>query len=333
MTAQGAVIQHITARDNSDYSPTQAAMALDLAAALEALTPHTRTAYQRQLAAFRSYCDGCGWHAPTPALLRPTVLEAWLASMRLAGKSPATCKQGKAAICWAARQAKRAGLINATDLADLVEVRVAGGGGVRQGRWLTADDLHRLVRSQRGAGLRPVRDRAILALLAGCALRRAELCDLRLEHLVEQDGAPVALVNLTGKGSKVRSVAIPQWARGYVAAWLRIYRQQADPGPADPLISAIDAGGRGSATTEPLRPASVHRILRQATAAAGLPDLAPHDLRRTAAALMERGGAGLREIRDALGHASVATTERYLATTSGPATATLAMDRLMEAHP
>ena len=44
---------------------------------------------------------------------------------------------------------------------------------------------------------------------------------------------------------------------------------------------------------------------------------------------MEDGGAGLRDIRDALGHSSVATTERYLQTASGPAMATLAMDRLM----
>ncbi len=333
MTAATPATLDVTGRDNRHYSPTQAAMALDLAAALEALTPHTRTAYQRQLSAFRSYCDGCGWNAPTPALLRPTVLEAWLASMRLAGRSPATCKQGKAAVCWAARQAKRAGLISATDLAELAEVRVSGGGGVRQGRWLTADDLHRLVRAQRGAGVRPVRDRAILALLAGCALRRAELCDLRIEHLAEQDGEPLALVNLVGKGIKLRSVAIPLWARPYVRRWLVLYRQQCDPGPSDPLVSAVDGGGRGRATTEPLRPASVHRILRQATNAAGLPDIAPHDLRRTAAKLMEDGGAGLRAIRDALGHASVATTERYLATASGPATATLAMDRLMEAHP
>ena len=326
-----ALALNVTARDNSDYSPTQAAKALDLAAALASLTPHTRTAYQRQLAAFRSYCDGCGWHAPTPALLRPTVLEAWLASMRLAGRSPATCKQGKAAVCWAARQAKRAGMISATDLADLVEVRVSGGGGVRQGRWLDAGDLQRLVRSQRGAGVRPVRDRAILALLAGCALRRAELCDLRISHLQEIDGAPVAIVNLHGKGDKLRSVAIPEWARPHVATWLRLYRRQCEPDPTAPLISAIDGAGKGSATGEPLRPASVHRILRQATAAAGLPDIAPHDLRRTAAKLMEDGGAGLRAIRDALGHASVATTEKYLETARGPAMATLAMDRLMTA--
>ena len=328
MTALAPATRDISARDTYGYGPTQA---LDLAAALATLTPHTQKAYERQLASFGAYCVSCGWTLPLPDLLRPTVLEAWLAHHRQCGKSPETCKQGRTAVLWAARQAKRAGLIDGLALADLVEVKVRGGGGVRQGRWLTADDLQRLVRSQRGAGLRPLRDRAVLALLAGCALRRAELCDLRLHHLAEQDGAPVAIVNLTGKGTKLRSVAIPAWARPHVAAWLRTYRRQCDPGPAEPLVCAIDGGGSGTANAEPLRPASVHRILRQATAAAGLPDVAPHDLRRTAAKLMEDGGAGLRAIRDALGHASVATTEKYLQTASGPAMATLAMDKLMGA--
>ena len=328
MTALATTAQDITGRDTYGYRPTQA---LDLAAGLATLTPHTRTAYKRQLAAFGSYCAGCGWDWPLVDLLRPTVLEAWLSSRRQCGLSAETCKQGRTAVLWAARQAKRAGLLDAIQLADLAEVKVRAGRGVRQGRWLDAGDLQRLVRAQRGPSTRAVRDRAVLALLAGCALRRAELCDLTISHLVEQDGAPVAIVNLTGKGDKLRSVAIPEWSRPHVATWLRLYRRQCEPDPTAPLISAIDGAGRGSATGEPLRPASVHRILRQATAAAGLPDIAPHDLRRTAAKLMEDGGAGLRAIRDALGHASVATTERYLETARGPAMATLAMDKAMGA--
>lgn len=328
---QPAAAQDISVRDTYGYRPTQAAAALDLAAELKKLTPNTEKAYKGKLAAFRAYCDGCGWHAPTPALLRPTVLEAWLAHRRQCGLSPETCKQGRTAVLWAARQAKRARLLDATQLADLAEVKVRAGRGVRQGRWLDAADLQRLVRAQRGGTPRAIRDRAVLALLAGCALRRAELCDLTLGHLAEQDGAPVAIVNLHGKGDKLRSVAIPLWARPHVATWLRLYRRQCEPDQTAPLISAIDGAGRGSATGEQLRPASVHRILRQATAAAGLPDIAPHDLRRTAAKLMEDGGAGLRAIRDALGHSSVATTEKYLQTASGPAMATLAMDKLMGA--
>lgn len=321
----GTVGRDVTKRDNYDYSPAQ----LDLAASLAALTPHTRTAYTRHLAGFRAYCDACGWSLPTVELLRPLVLEAWLAHLRTCGRSPATCKQAKSALVWATRQAKRAGLVDANTLADLRDVTVTGGGGVRQGRWLDATALKRLVRAARGPGLRPVRDRAALALLAGCALRRAELCDLTLAHLDERDGEPVALVNLVGKRAKVRSVAIPEWARPYVAKWLTLYREQCDPGPAAPLVCEVAGGGHGTATAHPLRPPSIYRILQQASTAAGLTEISPHDLRRTAAKLMEDGGAGLRDIRDALGHSSVATTERYLQTASGPAMATLAMDRLM----
>ena len=328
MSAEIAVVQDISRRDNRHYSPTQPA-ALDLQAALQALTPHTQTAYKRHLAGFLAYCAACGWNNPTVELLRPTVLEAWLANMRQDGRSPATCKQAKAAVCWAARQAKRAGELDTSTLVDLQEVAVAGGGGVRQGRWLQAQDLLRLVRAPRGVGLRPVRDRALLAILAGCVLRRAELCDLTLAHLDERDGQPVALVNLMGKGSKLRSVAIPEWSRPHVAKWLVLYREQCDPGPNWPLVCEVAGGGRGQATGKALRPPSIYRILQQASTAAGLPEIAPHDLRRTGAKLMEDGGAGLRDIRDALGHSSVATTERYLQTASGPAMATLAMDRLM----
>lgn len=326
--AGASFLHNISANHNYDYSPAQPA-ALDLAAALATLTPHTRAAYTRNLAAFRGYCDSCGWTVPTVALLRPLVLAAWLSHLRQCGRSPATCKQCKASVVWAARQAKQAEILDAAALADLADVAVPGGGGIRQGRWLEAADLRRLVRGVRGPGLRPVRDRAVLALLAGCALRRAELCSLTLAHLDVRDGEPVALINLVGKRLKVRSVAIPQWTRPYVVAWLRIYRERCDPAPTWPLLCTIDGGGDGTLTGKALRPASVYRILSAATVAAGLPEIAPHDLRRTAAKLMDDAGAGLTAIRDALGHSSVATTERYLQTASGPAMATLAMDKLM----
>lgn len=327
VATQAPFLHNISAHHNSDYGPAQ----LDLAAALATLTPHTRDAYTRNLSAFRTYCDSCGWTVPTVQLLRPLVLAAWLSHLRQCGRSPATCKQCKASVVWAARQAKRAGILDAAQVADLAEVDVIGGGGIRQGRWLEAADLRRLVRGVRGRGLRPIRDRAVLALLAGCALRRAELCSLTLGHLQERDGEPVALVNLIGKRQKVRSVAIPQWARPHVIAWLRAYREQCEPDPTWPLVCGIDGGGDGTPSGKALRPASVYRILSAATVAAGLPELAPHDLRRTSAKLMADGGASLHAIRDALGHSSVATTERYLATASGPATATLAMDKLMGA--
>ena len=118
-----------------DHSPTQGP-ALDLQAALLTLTPHTRTPYKRYLAGFLAYCSTCGWNLPAVELLRPLVLEAWLAHLRQCGRAAATCKQAKAAVCWAARQAKRAGEPHTNALINVQEVTVTGGGGVRQGRWL-----------------------------------------------------------------------------------------------------------------------------------------------------------------------------------------------------
>jgi integrase/recombinase XerD len=56
----------------------------------------------------------------------------------------------------------------------------------------------------------------------------------------------------------------------------------------------------------------IYYIVRDAAKKAGLGTLAPHDLRRTMARLAREGGAPIEQIQMSLGHASVATTERYI---------------------
>lgn len=63
-----------------------------------------------------------------------------------------------------------------------------------------------------------------------------------------------------------------------------------------------------------LSPAAIRDIVRKHGAAIGIPDLNPHDLRRTCAKLSRLGGAPLETIQKTLGHASLKTTEVYLAT-------------------
>ena len=53
-------------------------------------------------------------------------------------------------------------------------------------------------------------------------------------------------------------------------------------------------------------------VVRAAAAAAGIPKLAPHDLRRTCARLCHLAGGELDQIQFLLGHVSIQTTERYL---------------------
>lgn len=63
-----------------------------------------------------------------------------------------------------------------------------------------------------------------------------------------------------------------------------------------------------------LSPAAIRDIVRRYGAQIGIPDLNPHDLRRTYAKLARKGGAPLETIQKSLGHASLRTTEVYLST-------------------
>lgn len=63
-----------------------------------------------------------------------------------------------------------------------------------------------------------------------------------------------------------------------------------------------------------LSPSAIRLIVRRYGALIGIPDLNPHDLRRTCAKLSRQGGAPLEVIQRTLGHASLKTTELYMQT-------------------
>ena len=64
-----------------------------------------------------------------------------------------------------------------------------------------------------------------------------------------------------------------------------------------------------------LSPSAIRDIVRHYGARIGIPRLAPHDCRRTLARLARDGGAPLEAIQASLGHASIETTLRYIAST------------------
>ena len=64
-----------------------------------------------------------------------------------------------------------------------------------------------------------------------------------------------------------------------------------------------------------LSPSAIRDIVQHYGALVGMPRLAPHDLRRTLARLARDGGAPLESIQASLGHASIETTMRYIAST------------------
>jgi integrase len=90
--------------------------------------------------------------------------------------------------------------------------------GVRLGNWLTLEQGRRLLESVTPSTAREFRDQAMLAILIGCGLRRAELLALRLES-VQQGEEHRVIADLVGKAGHVRTVPIPTWVKPAVDAW------------------------------------------------------------------------------------------------------------------
>ena len=142
------------------------------------------------------------------------------------------------------------------------------------------------------------RDTALFTLLYGCGLRIAEALSLN----VRDAGGPSAL-RVQGKGGRERLVPVLPVVREAVSAWLTLHP---DRRPDAPLF----VGARGAR----LNPGVAQRTLRGYRRLAGLPEHAtPHALRHSFATHLLAGGADLRSIQELLGHASLASTQRYTA--------------------
>jgi hypothetical protein len=114
-----------------------------------------------------------------------------------------------------------------------------------------------------------------------------------------------AIVDLVGKGRRVRTVPIPHWVKQALDRWI------AAAGITDgKIFRAVSKGGKvwGKGISQNL----VWCVVRNCCKGVGLEHIAPHDLRRTCAKLCHSGGGELEQIQFLLGHASVQTTERYL---------------------
>src|SRR5208282_3372463 len=92
--------------------------------------------------------------------------------------------------------------------------------GRKMGNWLTRNQAQELVNAASKANLRGWRDGAMVGLLLGCGLRRSEVVGLNLDRLQSREGHWV-IVNLVGKGARLRTVPVPTWSKELVDGWLR----------------------------------------------------------------------------------------------------------------
>ena len=178
--------------------------------------------------------------------------------------------------------------------------------GVRMGNWLSVKQAQTLLNTPDVSTTKGLRDRAILAVLLGCGLRRSEVAALTVAHVQQRDGR-WCIVDLVGKHGRVRTIPMPTWVKVAQDAWT------SSAGVADGYVfRPVNRGGQaqGAGLSEKV----VWQLLQGYAATAGVPGIAPHDLRRSCAKMCRAAGGELEQIQLLLGHASVQTTDRYLGT-------------------
>jgi integrase len=245
------------------------------------------------------------WYCSEPRLAfnRIVVLRyrSHLEGRRLA---PGTINLRLGAVRRLANEAADCGLLSADLAAGIRRVRGMRKIGVRLGNWLSAEDSRALWQAPDASQMKGKRDRALLALLLACGLRRHEAVSLRLRDLEQREGR-WAIVDLVGKGGHIRTVPIPDWVREQLEFWIaaaginegRIFRR-------------VDRSGQ--VWGEHISEKAIWHIVKKSARRADLPNVAPHDLRRTCARLCQSAGGELEQIQFLLGHVSIQTTERYL---------------------
>lgn len=249
--------------------------------------------------------DFINWYCSEPRLaFNKTVITRYRTFLEQAHYASSTINLRLAAVRRLAYEEADAGLLSPDLAAGIRRVKGAKKFGVRIGNWLTAEQGKRLLQVFDRGSLRGIRNYALVAVLLGCGMRRAELAAVTIEDLQQREEHWV-FADLIGKGGHVRTVPVPPWIETAVRAWISEARITCGP-----IFRAINKAGRiaphGSS------PKVIWGVVKDACLACGLADVAPHDLRSTCARLCHEAGGELEQIQFLLGHVSVQTTERYL---------------------
>ncbi len=205
-----------------------------------------------------------------------------------------------------AAEAADNGLLAPELAAGIARAKSAKTQGIRSGNWLSLRQAQALLSAPDAMTTKGLRDRAIIAVFLGCGLRRSEVAALNFGHVQQRDGR-WCIIDLVGKHGRVRTAPMPNWVKVAVDAWT----SAAEVGEGR-VFRPVNRADR--ATGEVLSEKVVWQLIKPYAEVAGVPGIAPHDLRRTCAKLCRAGGGELEQIQLLLGHASIQTTERYLGT-------------------
>jgi len=260
------------------------------------LSPHTLTAYRKDLAQFLQFLKaGAGFK---PGEVTPMKVRQFLAHLRAAACSRATINRRLAAIRSFYRFLQRQELVQSNPAASLSTPKHQK----KLPAFMDTSEVERLLAAPKGDSFQAARDRAILETLYSTGCRVGELVGANVEDadLIGE------VLKVRGKGRKERLCPLGRFAVQAIRHYLprrEVFRPQL--GFDRRALFLNKSGGRLSAR-------SVRRLLEKYLKQAGLSHkISPHTLRHSFATHLLDRGADLRAVQELLGHASLSTTQIY----------------------
>ena len=239
------------------------------------------------------------WGAATPASVDLALLRRYLADLQARGLARSTAARRASTLrTWFALLARRGHVAK-----DPAAVLASPKQGRHLPRVLRVDQVRALLEGVGGADPVSLRDRALLELLYASGARIGEVCPLSMAALdLDQQ-----LVRLDGKGGKQRIVPLGDPAVSALRRYLGAGRPLLLAEGLRPVMEVVFVNRRGN----PLGVRDARTVVGRAARAVGLGDVTPHTLRHSVATHLLEHGADVRQVQELLGHASLATTQRY----------------------
>jgi len=236
-------------------SPRAAAFERIKALVLDALpSPESKRVYRQALDDFFRW-----FNAADVGGFSKAAVNAYRANLEARKLSSSTINQRLSAIRKLAMEAADNGLMPPTVAAAISRVKGAKRAGVRTGQWLTREQAEDLISAPNAATNKGRRDRALLAVLVGCGLRRGEAAALAVDHIQLREARWV-IVDVVGKGGRVRSVPMPSRTKSAIDSWTatafrrRDWRAAASSSRSPSYVCETRAQGEVRSRADPAEP-------------------------------------------------------------------------------
>lgn len=264
----------------------------------KAASPASHEAYRRDLSQLRDFLNSTGVDLSRPQDVRREHVEGYVAWLFGEGFARSSIARKLAACRTYFRFLAREGIIDQNPAEGIRNPRQQ----IRHPAILNVDETFALLDHAKAPGdakALALRDKALAELLYGSGLRISEALDLDIGRADLETG----LVRVLGKGRRERLVPLSETCSAAIRAWLSARESVAAPGE-----TALFTGARGRRLSR----REGGRIVARLCASAGIAKkISPHCLRHSFATHMLGAGADMRSVQELLGHARLATTERY----------------------